>query len=277
MTTTFVPYKQRAEYPPPTATLRELRAELDRVREVYGARSWEAEAAFQRWCRESFVQGKPIDALRTHVADETERFFAQTIPGPDGHVYWDGPKDFKRNDGGYSRPRIWLWKRVHGPIPGGDAIVAVCGERNCVNPEHCVHPDRRERHKRFTDEAMLGALQVVALRLGRSPTQSEWERLKARPTSTIYYERFGSWTDALHAAGLEATHYQPHVLIDRATCLASLRLAERFLGRRPKTSDYRHDAPLRAALREAELPTASSTIKVHCGSWSAALKDAFPS
>jgi hypothetical protein len=120
---------------------------------------------------------------------------------------------------------------------------------------------------------MIGALQVAALRLGHTPSRAEWERLRLKPTTVIYQERFGSWAGGVRAAGLPVNTR----LSDRAKCLASVRFAAVFLGRRPTATDYRSDLTLREALRKELLPTSSSSIKKHCGSWSAALKDAFPS
>lgn len=262
----YVPYSQIA---PKTSSLRELRAELDRVRQLYGPGSSQGAEAFNRLSREAGRQGQPLDGLRRYVEDEVERFFAQTIPGSDGHVYWDGGQMFVRNDSLTRQPRRWWWEHIHGPLGGGDAVLPTCGERHCINPEHSAKQDRQERHRRFTDQQMFGALQVVAMQLGHAPTLGEWTRLHKTPSAKLYLMRFGSWRHAVAQAGIE---YRTR-LASPKKCVAALRLARKTLGHWPNTTEFLSPRVC-AALKEADLPRSDSSIYKHLGSWSEALRKA---
>lgn len=152
---TYVPYSQVA---PQTDDLTVLRAELYRVREVYGRGSSQGAEAYNRLSAAAARQGKPLGALHVHCFDETERFFSRTIAGPDGHTYWNAGKEFTRNDGAQRLPRRWWWEHVHGPLLQNARVLPVCGDRNCITVDHCAVPDHSERRKLYSDEQMLGAL-----------------------------------------------------------------------------------------------------------------------
>jgi hypothetical protein len=51
--------------------------------------------------------------------------------------------------------------------------------------------------RRYTDEQLLAILQARTHELGRVPTQTE-----IRPSYAAYVYRFGSWANAIRAAGL---------------------------------------------------------------------------
>lgn len=253
--------------------LRPLRAAHAEARETYGPRSSKTQEAFERLFRTAAKLGQPLDGLRRYTTDETERFFAYTIPGPDGHVYWDGGKTFCRNDGKYRVPRRWWWGHVAGEEPGQyEDIVPMCGERNCINPEHC-EKGRGLRRSRFTRDQMIGALQVAAIRLGRPPSSSEWDKLGLHPNRKVYQAQFGNWEKAILAAGLDytkstSTQFQP---AKKGECIAALRFLRGRLGHWPSISEY---SAATQALRQAGLPTSPSTIKKLLGGWPAARKKA---
>lgn len=233
MTVAFIPYRDRA---PKSTDLRVLRDELARVRLAYGRGSSEGLEAWQRLSHQAALQGRPLDGLRRYTADEVERFFAQTIPGPDGHVFWDGGKEFTCNDGRRPAPRTWWWRHHNGPIRNPYYVRATCGEANCVNPEHCtlVHPGH---DRRISDGAMLGALQVWATREGRTPSTRLWDESGGKPSSSYYDIRFGTWLKAIRAAGLVPAAVG-NTAVSEQDCLAALRLVhERWApGHSPATS-----------------------------------------
>lgn len=253
--------------------LRVLRKELAALREVHPPGSSVVVEAFERLVRAGDAVGQPLDGLRRHTSDEVERFFAQTIPGPDGHVYWDGPSSgFVRNDKKNRVPRRWWWAHKNGHELGQHQdLVPTCGERHCINPDHC-EVGRGLRRLRFDSQAMLGKLQVVALRLGRAPTTKEWETLGITPSVSLFQQRFGSWPDAVRQAGFTPIHSSTEFAASTPSiCIAALRAVREAAGHWPTRKEFEHHRPL---LKEKELPSSSSTIKKYLGPWTEALRKA---
>lgn len=264
----YIPYSESA---PQTTNLRALRDELARVREVYGPGSSQGAEAFNRLSREAGRQGRPLDGLRRYSKDEDERFFARIVPGPDGHHYWDGPQDFRRNDGRYRRPARWWWEHVHGPIGTTTMrLRPICGDSSCILPGHAeLHHFSEQQH---TDESLLARLQVLALRLGHTPSRRDWDGSGNRPFASVFSTRFGSWTKAVRAAGLEPRDWRPVATPD--ACRRSLRLARRVLNRWPTSYDYERPE-VREALKAAGLPSSPNWIKHRLGrDWETALRSA---
>lgn len=253
----------------PAPDLRVLREELAALREVHPRRSSVVAEAFCRLVRAADAVGQPLDGLRRHTSDEVERFFAQTIPGPDGHVYWDGTKKFKRNDGKDRIPRRWWWAHVHGAEAGPyEDIIAVCGERNCINPEHCGM-GRGLLRRQFSEEQMLNAVKVAALRLGRAPTSGEWDSLGLHPSRVVFRLRFGSWENVIRKAGLEYVRSRRSGRpASNSDCIAALRHLRKMLGHWPTRREF---ARSKALLHAADLPSSATTIRSRLGPWTEAL------
>lgn len=228
---------------PSTSRLNELRQNLAETRATQGRRSSQAQAAFELLVREAAEAGTPLDGLRRHATDETERFFAYTINGPDGHVYWDGKKDFRRNDGKYRSPRRWWWAHIHaGRLSSRDDLAVICGERNCINPEHCEIQRVRGVRVYWTQERIIGAIQVATMRLGHTPSSTEWAKLRLNPTDNIVRDRFGSWENARKAAGVDPppnpTPPPPHVKFTPEQLIAGIQLVHGLIGRWPTVKEY---------------------------------------
>lgn len=268
-----VAYEPYEPYEPVSTTdLHALRTELIRCRNTYGRRSYHAARAYRALSDTANAQGQPLHGLRRHTANEVERFFAHTIAGPDRHVYWDGAKTFRRNDGRSRKPLRWWWEHKHGPLLRTDDIWMTCGAPNCICVDHATK-GRSERRVIFKDEQMLGALQVLALRLGHTPTVVEWDHSGMSPTRAIFQRRFGSWSQAIAAAHLPPT---PGARPKRtpAECRSAILLARKILNRWPTTTDFEKE-PLRTRLRTANLPTRHGTIRDALGgSWAEALAKA---
>lgn len=116
--------------------------------------------------------------------------------------------------------------------------------------------------KKYTERELIDALRRLAERLGRAPSAVDVGRDPQSPVSRTYQLHFGSWLEALEAAGIEPelsqTGYSREELLD------SLRdLAER-LGCAPRTDDVDDDP---------RTPS-SSTYMRHFGSWLKALEAA---
>jgi hypothetical protein len=161
--------------------------------------------AWQAWAAMAASAGEPLDQLSHLSNDPVERFFSYTVDGPDGHVYWTGPGTFRanRHSHSYALPRHWWWTYLgKEPLRVGDSIRALCGEKNCIHPDHCAIQDRRARARQFTDAQLLGYMQVAALKVGHPPTRKEYDALQIGPSSTLFWVRFGSWSEGQRRAGV---------------------------------------------------------------------------
>jgi transposase-like protein len=73
------------------------------------------------------------------------------------------------------------------------------------------HPIRRVlrergltgRH-RWSEGQAIEALRAYAEEVGRQPTADTWKRERRRPATLVYVEMFGSWANAMVAAGFDA-------------------------------------------------------------------------
>lgn len=239
-----------------------LRADLHRLR-LERPGSGVCADAYNRLSRECAVMGRPLGALRENSRDEAERFFARTVEGPDGHVYWTGGKDFRPNNRASRRvPVRWWLERVGRKTDHYDVITAVCGDRACINPEH-LEISRRSRQI-YTEAQMLGALQVAAMRLGRPPSTSDWRRINGKPTDGSYVARFGSWENALHAAGF--TGYRSTAFrVTREQAIAAIRYVRSLTGAWPSRDTYERHGD---ALQANGYPRSGTTVLSHFdGSW----------
>lgn len=89
------------------------------------------------------------------------------------------------------------------------------------------------RKLRYTDDELVGALCQAGDELGRVPTRDELDALKGYPGSHTYVSRFGSWDDALRAAG----YRPPKRGYTDDELLRALKRAAKRLGRTPRVSD----------------------------------------
>ncbi|MDP6626755.1 MAG: hypothetical protein QGG50_02550 [Methanopyri archaeon] len=113
---------------------------------------------------------------------------------------------------------------------------------------------------RYTDEELIDALHQAAEVLGRRPTPKDLERTKDLPSTLTYQKRFGSWSNALRAAGFRPrrSHYTDDELLDDLHRLAG------ELGRVPTSED----------LRGRKGYPNTGTYQARFGSWSGALERA---
>lgn len=261
---------------PPVSRLTHLRQNIVDARETYGRRSSQAQQAFEMLVREAAEAGAPLDGLRRHAQNETERFFAYTVNGTDGHVYWDGKKSFRRNDGKYRSPRRWWWAHTHdGQLTSKDDLAVRCGETNCINPEHCEIERLRGVRIHWTQERIIGAIQVATMRLGHTPTSTEWEKLRLSPTDNVIRDRFGDWAKARAAAGVEPppgpTAPESHIKFTREELIAGIQLVHQLTGRWPTVKEYN---ACRHQLHDAGLPRDADCCYRLFGSWVVARKAA---
>jgi hypothetical protein len=200
--------------------------------------------------RELAAQGRPPDALRQHSLDESERFWANTVPGPDGHTYWTGGKEFRRNTGVGITPQRWVWKRAHGDISNRVSVFPTCGERHCVTLDHLdAAPLHDRRH--YTDDQLIGAGQVAAMRLGRMPGMAWWDAHIKSPNRKTILRRFGSWPRFRRLVGHGSEPCAPSVpLPDDAAVRKSCKSANADERTRTSTAFLGDKSPLGANRRK---------------------------
>ena len=112
----------------------------------------------------------------------------------------------------------------------------------------------------LTDAELLDALRDLAAELDRPPTVQELMARPDLPASGTYVHRFGGWSNALEAAGLDARYRRPLAYTDKQLLDALRNLAAK-LGRTPAG---------RELLGRRGLPS-PSTYQRRFGSWNNAL------
>jgi hypothetical protein len=109
-------------------------------------------------------------------------------------------------------------------------------------------------------EELLDSLRTLANEIGRPPTISECNAASETASARTYQNRFGSWIDALHAAGIDPRDAPRSVPCEEL--LADLRHLAEILGRSPSRSDCdAHSSVL-----------SSSTYCQRFGSWNETLR-----
>jgi hypothetical protein len=133
--------------------------------------------------------------------------------------------------------------------------------------------------KKYSDEELLQILRDANDALGGILTASAYNEFakdknfpdgRPWPTHQTHFHRFGSWREALLAAGLSANPSSAIAgqrLFDRGHCIDAIRHAYRELDAVPSISEYESIA---RAFHGA-LPSAA-TIRTRCGSWTRALR-----
>jgi hypothetical protein len=116
--------------------------------------------------------------------------------------------------------------------------------------------------KKYSERELIDALRGLAERLGRAPSAVDAGEDPQSPVSRTYQLHFGSWLEALEAAGIESEPSQTGY--SREELLESLRdLAERLSW-----------APRMVDMDEDPRTPSSSTYRRHFGSWLKALEAA---
>lgn len=257
------------DYAQATRRLYEARQELLRIRRERGRGSSQGLEAFQRLNALSHELGMPLNGLRRDSRNEHERFFARTLPGPDGHVYWTGgSRGFTTNDGRWKYPRRWWFELVSGrALDRYEEFTNICGDAACITPDH--HTVAQRTRQMFTDQQIVGALQVEAMRIGRPPSLKMWAASRRKPSGAAIRLRFGSWELAMRAAGF--TEYVSPRVWTADECLEALRFAHDQLGHWPSLSEY---AALGPVLGSNGLPRSITTVKEYLGPWPEAIRKA---
>ena len=110
----------------------------------------------------------------------------------------------------------------------------------------------------YSGEELIELLKAKAESLGRTPTMTDVKSDKSMPSAETYRSRFGSWQNALRAAGLSINGYSNEELV------TLLKAKAESLGRTPTTRDIRSDK---------DMPSVNTYVK-RFGSWQNALRAA---
>ncbi|WP_132059986.1 homing endonuclease associated repeat-containing protein [Halorussus amylolyticus] len=110
-------------------------------------------------------------------------------------------------------------------------------------------------------ETLRAALQSLAARLGKTPTVVDMHE-EGDYSPELYQETFGSWNDALEAAGLDPAEMGTKRIPDREL-LAELQRLYTELGKPPTQQDMTDRGKY-----------SNRTYQLRFGSWSAALQEA---
>ncbi|MFQ6009652.1 MAG: homing endonuclease associated repeat-containing protein [Candidatus Aenigmatarchaeota archaeon] len=113
---------------------------------------------------------------------------------------------------------------------------------------------------RYTDKKLIELLQNKAKELGRTPSQRGMEEDGSLPSGRTYQDRFGSWNEALDAAGLGTNR---DFYTDKEL-LSLLKNKAEELGRTPTVREVNTDKSMPGA----------STYSDRFGSWNKAVKAA---
>lgn len=226
------------------------------------------------WFAQCCAEGRPPDRLRRDSADPVERFWASTVEGSDGHLFWDGPT---RNGRPVTRPmsgrtfkpqsaQRFRWILEHGQISAREDVWSTCAETNCLSIEHLAAGWQARGMRMFSDESAIGAVQTCAMQLGRSPLTSEYEKWRAQRRGIISEAalrlRFGSWDKIISTAGLPSPPVVSRV-DPIEPVLELVRALAVDLGRNPQRFEWKGSPNARNLIR-----------RVGEGGWDAVLKAA---
>ncbi|WP_435147174.1 homing endonuclease associated repeat-containing protein [Halobaculum sp. P14] len=114
---------------------------------------------------------------------------------------------------------------------------------------------------RYSDDDLLADIRDVASKLGTTPTLQTYREHGSHSASTMY-DRFGSWRDAVDAAGFDP--HDPMEKISDEDLIEELRRLRDELGSEPSAGEMNEHGKYWV-----------STYRNHFESWSAARRIAF--
>lgn len=114
------------------------------------------------------------------------------------------------------------------------------------------------RNKIPTDD-LIEEMQIAAMALGRQPRMDEMREF-GEYSAQVYLNRFGSWPEAVEAAGIE--YEDPLKAIDPNDIIDDVGRVKEKLGKRPSSLDYE---------RHGEYSL--NVVKRHIGKWHEVLRE----
>jgi Resolvase, N terminal domain/Homing endonuclease associated repeat/Recombinase zinc beta ribbon domain/Recombinase len=163
-------------------------------------------------------------------------------------------------------PKATEWRQGDANRPGDITVRHTLGTWSEALRKAGLPPaPGTKQHEPWPRARVIASLQAWARRHRRSPASTEWIRTgPGRPCTDTVRREFGSWADALHAAGLEVPVREPQL----GTRWASEQILEALLawtashGRVPVGPDW---------LRSAHGHPCTATVYTRFGSWGTAL------
>lgn len=154
-------------------------------------------------------------------------------------------KDLRKND---ASPSPTPYYREFGSLT--DAVRAAGLDPN----------EDGERRKKYSQKELLQYIRDLAEDLERTPTKAEMKNKDSFPSPDTYYDRFGSWTNAVEEAGLESCNYGSKYSHEELT--DEIQHVVEKLGRVPTQQDMREYGEI-----------SPDTYHDRFGSWTAALEE----
>ncbi|MYL67777.1 homing endonuclease associated repeat-containing protein [Halorubrum distributum] len=211
---------------------------------------------FGSWNEGVAAAGFEPNPSKTPIPEEELAAELHRIRDTVGHL---PTMDEMRANGSYS---VSTYKNRYGSWTNAlletfdDVTEASIGDHLADRPEQ----GNSTRHLRLSDADLLDELRALAADLDHAPTSTELREHGSHSPNT-YMERFGSWTGALEAAGIDPPS---RTRISDTELLADLRRLRDELGERPISTDVD---------RHGEYSLATYIRRF--GSWSSAVQAAF--
>jgi mannose/cellobiose epimerase-like protein (N-acyl-D-glucosamine 2-epimerase family) len=138
-------------------------------------------------------------------------------------------------------------------LPSWDKVTELFGSFGAGLEAAGMTPNRR----RWRRDQIIDAIRAFAEEHGRPPRAADWQRATTEnPHTWTVAHTFGSWPDALRAAGL----VPPKLIWDRDGITDAIRAFTKAHGRPPTTADWRRRDP------DGRWPNVE-TVARHFGSW----------
>ncbi len=117
-----------------------------------------------------------------------------------------------------------------------------------------------QRRKSWDKQSVIEALQRKSMELGRTPSAKDVENDPTMPSPSCYARLFGTWSAAIHAAGLSAIRTYAYSRTDLVAALQQ------------KTSELGRPLSQRDIVEDSRMPSVGAYLRVF-GSWENALAE----
>jgi len=128
-----------------------------------------------------------------------------------GYAFIYAPGHPHANSSGYAREHIVVATELLGrPLRKGECVHHISGDRLDNRPENLQvmtlsehsHLHNHDAPDWYSDEKLISALHEMKRRLGRNPRKRDVDLFSDLPGRKAFERHFGTWNNALKAAGL---------------------------------------------------------------------------